>query len=314
MANAYGMNLGNVYKNIESIKGARTQNALSELNLSEQKRVIAERPEKERKERERQNMLTGLRGGSVAGDKSAQQQLLAVDPEGGAKFMEAVNSMDDRQLEAVKRSVDEMGKLSAFVVQGSTPEEQKRRYLTMRAGVAPDVQATLPKEYSPEFMQMSLTKSMAMDKILENPKSLSVGTEDVVYRQGQEIERASKPVTKTGSGSGSGGSGGTKSADESLMYRQSAELLGGIFDDAGNITNLDPQTRNKIQGIADLAVSLYNEGNISRTGAVKSAAKKFKFKVPSYNDKNPMEGKRITNDKTGEVMVMSNGKWVSVTK
>ena len=40
---------------------------------------------------------------------------------------------------------------------------------------------------------------MAMDKILENPKSISVGGRDDVYRHGQKIDSAEKPV-KDGKG------------------------------------------------------------------------------------------------------------------
>jgi hypothetical protein len=311
-ANQYGIDMADIYRTTTAVKGARTQNALSNLKLQEQERVIAERPEKERLAAERQNMLTGLRGKAVAGDVSAQQQLLAVDPEGGAKFMQAVGSMDQTQLDNAKRSVDEMGKLSAFVIQSKDPQ---KAYQTMRAGVSPEAQAKLPEQYDPEFMQMSLTKSMAMDKILENPKSISVGTEDVVYQRGQEIERSAKPVKDGKGGKGGKGGGGLKSADESLMYKQSVELLGGIFDEAGNITNLDPTTRNKVQRIATEAANEFvRRGDITRTEAVTRAAKKFGMSIPTDTGAQYTEGQRITNPSTGETMIMSNGKWVSTAK
>ena len=288
-ANQYGIDLGEIYRTKAAVEGARTQNKLSGLKLGEMEREIAERPAKEAAATERKNMLTGLRQKAVGGDVSAQQQLLALDPEGGATFIDAVTKMDDRKIKATQRSVDEMGQLAGYVLQGKTPEEQARRYQLMYQGVSPEVQSKLPEGFDPQFMEMSLSKAMAMDKILENPKSIQVGGEDVVYKGGREVERKTRPVKASGTGSDGGG---VKSADESLMYRQSVELLGGLFDQAGNITNLDPTVRNKVQGIATEATNIFREGGVTRSQAVKQAAQKFGLEVPDA-------GSTVDNDPLG---------------
>ena len=276
-ANQYGIDLGEIYRTQAAVEGARTRNKLSGLQLGEMEREIAERPAKEAAALERKNLLSGLRQKAVGGDVSAQQQLLALDPEGGATFIDAVAKMDDRKLKATQRSVDEMGQLAGYVLQGKTPEEQARRYQLMYQGVSPEVQSKLPEQYDPQFMELSLSKAMAMDKLLENPKAIQVGGEDVVYKGGREIERKTRPVKDSSSSSDGGG---VKSADESLMYRQSVELLGGLFDQAGNITNLDPTVRNKVQGIATEATNIFREGGVTRSQAVKQAAQKFGLEVP----------------------------------
>ena len=313
-ANQYGIDLGQIYRTTEAVKGARTQNQLSQLKLDEAEREIAERPAKEA----RKNMLTGLRQKAVGGDVSAQQQLLALDPEGGATFIDAVTKMDDRKIKATQRSVDEMGQLAGYVLQGKTPEEQARRYKLMYQGVSPEVQSKLPESYDPQFAEMSLAKAMAMDKLLENPKSIQVGGQDVVYKAGREIERKTRPVKPSGTGSNGGGGdgGGVKSTDESLIYRQSVELLGGLFDQDGNITNLDPQTRNKVQGIATEASKIFSGGGVTRSQAVKQAAKMFGLEVPDAGSGQPQqqsypEGTRIRNPSTGAIMIMRGGQWVS---
>lgn len=288
-ANQYGIDLGEIYRTKAAVEGARTQNKLSGLKLGEMEREIAERPAKEAAATERKNMLTGLRQKAVGGDVSAQQQLLALDPEGGATFIDAVTKMDNRNIKATQRSVDEMGQLAGYVLQGKTPEEQARRYQLMYQGVSPEVQSKLPEAYDPQFMELSLSKAMAMDKLLENPKAIQVGGEDVVYKSGREVERKTRPVKTSGSGSDGGG---VKSADESLMYRQSVELLGGLFDQAGNITNLDPTVRNKVQGIATEATNIFREGGVTRSQAVKQAAQKFGLEVPDA-------GSTVDNDPLG---------------
>lgn len=288
-ANQYGIDLGEIYRTQAAVEGARTRNKLSGLQLGEMEREIADRPAKEAAATERKNLLTGLRQKAVGGDVSAQQQLLALDPEGGATFIDAVTKMDDRKLKATQRSVDEMGQLAGYVLQGKTPEEQARRYQLMYQGVSPEVQSKLPEQYDPQFMELSLSKAMAMDKLLENPKSIQVGGEDVVYKAGREVERKTRPVKTSGTGSDGGG---VKSADESLMYRQSVELLGGLFDQAGNITNLDPTVRNKVQGIATEATNIFREGGVTRSQAVKQAAQKFGLEVPDA-------GSTVDNDPLG---------------
>ena len=274
----YGIDIGAAFRTGEAVKGARTRNRLASLSLSEKEREIERRPELERQAAERKNILTGLRTKSAGGDIDASQQLLALDPEGGPKFIEAVSKMDERRRSATKRSVDEIGQLSAYVLQGGTPEEQARRYELMRSNIDPGAAARLPEQYDPSFMELSLSKAMAMDSLLEAPTVRSIGGEDVSYRAGREVERKTRPV-KGGAG-GAGGTGGLKSGDESLMYRQSAELLGGIFDQQGNITNLDPDTRNNVQAIATEATNIFvREGNITRTEAVKRAAKAFGYDI-----------------------------------
>ena len=121
-----------------------------------------------------------------------------------------------------------------------------------------------------------------MDKILENPKSVRVGDEDIVYQRGKEIARGKRPVKKSGTGEG-----GVKSADESLMYRQAAELMGGMFDEAGNLRALDPEVRPKVQAIATRASELFKQGGITRSQAVTMAAEEVEGSA-GVDDNDPL--------------------------
>jgi hypothetical protein len=261
-ANQYGIDLADIYRTTTAVKSARTQNRLSDLMLKETEREIAGRPERERKEKERQNMLTSLRHQVATGDQNASNQLLTLDPEGGATFIEAVGKMNDRKREAAKRSVDEMGQLSAYVLQGKTPEEQQRRYRLMYQGVSPDVQAKLPEQYDPQFMEMSLSKAMAMDKILENPQSIQVGGEDVVYKSGREVERARRPVKET-SPLVSVTTGGDKKESEKL-----AELRVQRFDEiqqAAIAAEQQIESVNQIKAIdLDTGLGIETRGQIAK--------------------------------------------------
>lgn len=288
-ANRFGIDVAGLYSNVENIKGARTRNRMANLQLGEAERIVAERPEKERLAKKHQSNVFSLRQQAVQGDEDAQKQLLAIDPEGGADFLEAVDKMGEREREQAKQQIAEMGSMTATILQA--PEERRAQLYQQMLGMLPQESAAkMPPEYDPDFLEISLAKLRSMDDIL-SVKSVSFGKEDILVKGGREVERADKPVKKgKGGGSGSGsGSGGLKSSGESLMYRQAAELLGGIFDQQNKITNLDPQTRNTVQAIATRATEIYEEkGNISRTKAVTLAAKEggYNIKLPTTDETN----------------------------
>lgn len=287
-ATRFGINMGEILRDIESVKSTRTANRLAALQLGEAERIEARRPEQERQQQEQQNLLTGLRTRAVAGDKEAMQQLLV---EGESAFIEAVGKMSDRQKEMARQNVDQIGKMSVYVLRGKSPEEQERRYSLMRDNLESATRARLPENYDPGFMEMSLSKATSMDQILEAPTVRTIGGEDVAYRGGREIERKTVPV-KAGAGAGAGT--GLKSADESLMYRQAGELLGGIRDQDGKFTNLDPGTRNLVQSITTEAANIFaREGNITRSEAVKRAAKAFGVRVREVPPANPEDPQTI---------------------
>lgn len=282
-ANQYGIDLGQLYRTKEAVEGARTQNRLSELKLGEAERQVAERPKKEAAAQERRNMLTGLRKEAAGGDVSAQEQLLAIDPEGGAQFIDALGKMDKRKREATQQTVEEMGQLSGYVLQGKTPEEQARRYELVRQGVSPEIQEKLPEDYNPQFMELSLSKAMAMDKLLENPKAVQVGNEDVVYKGGREIERKARPEKDSGKD-------GIKSSDENLMYRQAAAYFGGMIDpNTGQMSGIMENNIPKAQAIATEATKIYKSGNVTRSEAVELAAKKYGIQPASQDGAPPQQ-------------------------
>jgi hypothetical protein len=94
------------------------------------------------------------------------------------------------------------------------------------------------------------------------------------------------------------------------MYRQAAELLGGMFDAAGNLQALDPETRTKAQAIATEATNIFRKGGVTRTQAVADAAKLYGIEMPGQvGDNQYTEGQRA-KDAAGNVLVYTNGQWV----
>lgn len=182
-ANQYGIDLGEIYRTVETVKGARTQNKLASLQLSQAE-----------KQGEIQNKLSGIRTKAVTGDVSAQQELLSLDPKQGPAFIEAIGKMDDRQRQNTKNNIEQIGQISSFVLSGSDLAEQQRRYALARSNMNPDAVKNLPEQYDPEFMQYSLAKATSMDKLLATPQKISAGGVDKVYKLGQEISSEPTPA------------------------------------------------------------------------------------------------------------------------
>ena len=292
-ANRFGIDMAELYRNKEAISGARTRNKMAELQLGEAEYQIEQRPIIAAKQEARNKLLTDVRGKASTGNIPAQQQLLTIDPENGPAFIDAVGKMSEEQRRIAKESVDTIGRYSATIL-NAAPEKQALLYQQMLESLPEETRAKMPAEFNPQFLEMSLAKANTMDQILENPQAINVGDTDISYKGGREVERGKVPVKDSGSGSSSGsGSGGTKSADESLMYRQAGELLGGIFDQQGNITNLDPTVRAKVQTIAEVATKLYNQGGLTRTEAVSRAAEKYGIEMP-LTDKEKKEAEATT--------------------
>lgn len=288
MANQYGIDLGQMYSQVENIKSQRLANKSNQMDLDTKTRLEEERPAREAAALKRQNTLSTLRQQSAAGDSAAAQQLISLDPENGPKFMEAVYKADDRQLEAMKRSVDEMGNISSFVLQGKTPEEQAARYARARQSVSPEIKQKFPEQYDPNFMQLSLSKAMSMDKILENPKAVTVGDEDILFKNGFEQERAKNPTKQNAAANIGGDSGGgTTVTDENSMHKFIKEQFATKFikDPATGLltpTVLEPDQKKKVQGIFREAVEIYNnaKGSMSRAEATTQALNKYGFDIP----------------------------------
>lgn len=295
MANQYGISAREILSGVESIKGqrssnalrnqqieqAKTSNQLNKFNLDQGKNAVV-----------RNNTIEGLRGDVLNGSAEAEKKLLQLDPEGGSKFISYKNSMGDVEKKQVQQQIEQMGSMQAEILQ-SPPEQRQAMYAQMRSMVPPEMAKLLPEVYNEQQLVLSVAKLKTMDQILEAPTVKTIGTNDVVYKNGIEIERAENPnkqqaVKKNaliGKENANGNPKEMGSSDESLMYRQTVELLGGVFDANGNFQALEPGIREKAQAIATEAAKVYkSEGNISRSESVAKAARKFGVKVEEIKE------------------------------
>lgn len=282
--NRFGIDLAQIYQQKADLKGSQTRNKMASLQLGEAEREVSQRPEKEAAAKKRNLMVTDLREKAVGGDQQARDKLLVIDST-AKEFISHIDKADAKQAKQAQENIDQMGRMLGVVQRVTDPTEREAKYQQARSMLPEATQAKMPKNYNQNDVDLTLAKLNLMADVAEN-KVLTFGGEDILYKDGKEIERANRPVK---SGSGGSGSGGLKSGDESLMYRQAAERLGGMFDAAGNLQALDPETRGKVQGIATEATKIFQRGGVTRSQAVEEAAKLYGVEMaPQTGDNDPL--------------------------
>ena len=282
--------MGEVYRTTEAVKGSRQQRKANALALDWKK-------EDRESARQRGQTLNQLRSRVAAGGedgRQAERELIAFAPEEATQVQEAFKNMDERQRKQMEENVETLGRVSTFILQGGTPEEQAQRYQRARQNLAPEIAANMPEEYDPNFVQMGLARARELDDMLKNPEQITFGGEDRLYKDGQMIESATSNALLKEKAGGSGSD--FKSSDENLMFRQAAELLGGIFDQQGNLQNLNPENRSKVQAITTRAAQLYSQGQAkTRSAAVTQAARQLGISVRDLGQGGTMDRNELLN-------------------
>ena len=78
------------------------------------------------------------------------------------------------------------------------------------------------------------------------------------------------------------------------MFRQAAELLGGIFDQQGNLQNLNPENRSQVQAITTKAAQLFQDGEAStRSQAVTMASRLLGISVQNLQGGGTMDRNQL---------------------
>lgn len=289
-ANRFGIDVGQLNSDIQASKAAEQNNALSAIKLKQAEYDVEQQPIKDQEERARNNAAAGLevtkkdlREKALAGDEESKKRLLGIDPEGAAVFIKAANGMDEKQKETAAKRVEQMGRMTATVL-NAAPERQKALYAQMREALPEEAKAKMPAEFDKNFLEISLAKLTPMATILKNPTSVKVGGEDILYQGGKEIDR--KP-TASKSPLVSVNTGGDKKESEKLAelrvtrldeIQQKAIAATEQIESINQIKSIDMQTGLGVEAkgqIAKVWDSLGGDGE-ALTGVDPSDVEKFK--------------------------------------
>lgn len=260
MASQYGVNYGNVI---------RTKMAREKMDAAQEERQMA---------RQRNALLRTARGQAATGQPGGMANLATLAPEEAALMQKMAATANEQQRERITR-MNEKGARMALVIRNSKNPAQT--YAKVRESLPDPVKQQMPENYSPDFVDMMIARAAEIDKLMENPDVATMGSEDVMFRGGQEVGRApSNALLRAQTKGGAGG--GMKASQENAIYRQAVELMGGIFDEQGNIQALDPTVRPRVQAIARAASQMMINGQTSSIpDAVAMAAQQFGQNIPA---------------------------------
>lgn len=311
-----GINLANILQNVEQLKSARQAREMNSLRMQQAEKQLGYMDEDRAWEMsERQNTLAdreakakqaqqmnALRDKVATGDQQAMRQFISLSPEEGKQILESFHKMDDRQKQQVAENIETIGRMAAHVLTSENPEEA---YDKVRKNLNPEAAKGMPEKYDRNWLTMQTARIREVEDILKGEPNPQVdvktfGDQDIMFRNGQEVERTGSNALLRAQQSDKA-EGGIKTADESLMYRQTAELLGGIFDQQGNLQNLDPNTRSKVQAIATEAARLRESGEATtNSDAVAKAARKLKIDIQDLSGVKSGGTLRTFNPATGK--------------
>lgn len=187
MADQYGFSLGQVMRDAEAIKGARQTNELNRMKLDAAKAS-----------QKTNALLRPLRQKAVGGDSEALQQVLALDPKGGAEFASAVQNAKRDELETLESQIDYMGNQAAGILQtlDKDPEQAMESYKNWYRSAPANIRKEMPTSNIKAWLQDAIGKATAMDRYVSEIKVSKFGGEDVMTKGGQIIERTKRPKTK----------------------------------------------------------------------------------------------------------------------
>jgi hypothetical protein len=164
------LDVGQILRDVEDIKGARTN------------RMIRENAMK------RQGQMDEARRGALQGKLSSLGDLITMSPDGAVQFMDAVTRMGDDQRVKAKKSIEDTGRMAAYVLGGETPEEQAQRYAIILEQLPDDVRSKMPDQYDPNVVKFHLSKAMETSKVFD--AATAEGKADAKHQNALELEGA----------------------------------------------------------------------------------------------------------------------------
>jgi hypothetical protein len=168
-ASQYGPNLAETYLAGEQILNSRANRKAAQA------------------EAERQGRTNRLLDRYASGDKSAKDELLLANPELMKKYADAIGKMDENERDRVKAMSEGMAKHAYLIMNSGNPESEWAR---LYQNAPSEVQAEMGERYDPAKVKEMYYNGMTVKEIIENPKKVTVGSKDMLFRHGRKIGEA----------------------------------------------------------------------------------------------------------------------------
>ena len=278
--NRYGIDVAQLYRDKENIEASRTRNKMASLQLGEAEREIEQRHVREEEAKKRNVMVAGLKEKAINGDQEARDKLMTIDST-AKEFIDYIDNANAKKVKQSRDNIEQMGGMVNFVKQITDPTEREAKYQQARSMIPQKIQDKWPKNYNENDVNLTLAKLKLMDKIAEN-KVLSFGDEEILFKNGKEIERTKRQGK-------SGGKGRLDSTKEIAISKNITSALTGIDmsqpDASQNLASISQSVRDKVTQVTKEVVDLMNRNrDISYSDAKVRVFKKYGFTEPEPLD------------------------------
>lgn len=285
MASALGIDMGNVYRTVEAVKASRaTRGAQETANQNAMATQAAT-----------QTAAANVIANPT--DPKAAAALAVLNPDMAKTLTETFTAADEAQRAELDRQNDALARAAASVLQADDPAAA---YTTMLSQLPPEARSALPATFDANFLNLQIARATAIDDLYESINSKATAeTEranelaDQATEQTNAIalenvksdnnirETVAKTEAELAAEQAAGGAAVLESADANALNKYAIQLLGGTFDQNGNLQTLDPNLRARAQAIATKAEALMTgPQKLGHNAAVQAAAQALGIQFP----------------------------------
>lgn len=252
MANALGIDLGEVYRTVEAVKSSRAQRGASEAAAT------------------RTNAISQAAAGANPSNPESMTQLIALDPTMAANITAAYTGMDEAARTKAKAQTEQLAQL-AFSVQGAP--DPAAAYAELVGQLPPEAAQGLPAEYDPNFITLQLARARELDSIYERIDSDAAAARD-----------QTNALALVGAKASAEGAGGVDTAGSNAVARVVAGFFGGTYGPDGTFGGMDKETAAKSLEVAAKAEELKRATpSLGINQAVEQAAQELGYTVQGVN-------------------------------
>lgn len=263
MANALGIDLGNVYRTAEAVRNSRQTRAAAEAANGTGENALA---------------MQDARRAAASGDFS---QLIALDPSEARTTIAAYNDMDERTRAAEREKVEQLAQVASSILQADQPAQA---YAQLIQNLPAEVRSQLPAQYDEQFLQFQLSRAVEIDKLYDSVEGDRESARDFQEALALDDHQTANNVLEDEQTGGSGGGGNLDATTTNAIYRQSVGLFGGALDADGKPVGLDNTASRQAQEIAKEAEKLMiADPNLTISVAVSDAADALNIQVTGSN-------------------------------
>jgi len=273
MANALGIDLGEVYRTAEAVKTSRAARGANEAAAA------------------KTNAISQAAAVADPAKPETMATLIALDPKMASDITSAYTAMDEAARAKAKAQTEQLGQL-AYSVQSAT--DPAAAYATVLEALKPEERAGMPATYDPNWVTLQLARAREIDSIYDaidaeakdaRAQTNAIALDDHQLQNDITLEgvKSDNTIRETVAKTEAEG-GGIDTTASNAIARQTAALFGGTFGPDGSFGGMDEeQSRKALEVAAEAERLVQATPGLAINDAVLQASEKLGYKITGLN-------------------------------